>query len=144
VKSPILAKDSCNFVWLRGYLDSIQSLHTRGGPTSRAMRRQQAASEVCFSNLKKHNGLVLLPLSPSKLFVAANDELGLSKIRQMPTRDIVKNMNTFVAGRARKFVWSADRSQENFLKKHMSKELEALPLFPNLDAVETPAVAKES
>lgn len=98
---------------------------------------------VCFTNLQKPNGLVLLPLSPSKLFVAANDELGLSKIHQMPIRDLVKNMNVFVAGRARKFVWSADHSQENFLKKRMSKELETLPLFPNLEAVETPAVAKE-
>jgi hypothetical protein len=91
---------------------------------------------VSFSNLKKPNGLVLLPISPTKLYVAANDERGLDKIRQMPLRELAKTMNMFTVGRARRFVWSLDRSQENFLKKYMSKDQEALPLFKNIDQVE--------
>lgn len=80
---------------------------------------------VCFSNLLKRNGLVFLPISPTKLFIAANESAGLNKIRAMPTRTIVKNVNIFVAGRARRFMWSNNRSQLNFVKKYMSKQVES-------------------
>lgn len=92
---------------------------------------------VCFSNLLQRNGIVFLPLSPTKLFVAANEDAGLSKIRKMPARELVKNINVFVVSRARKFVWSRDRSQESFLRKYMSTKMETLPLFRELDKVET-------
>ena len=94
---------------------------------------------VCFSNLTKPNGVAFLPISPTKLFVAVNDERVFNQIRLRKTRDIVKDVNAFVTGRARRFVWSADKSQESFIRKNMSKSIERTPLFPNLDRYETPA-----
>ncbi len=94
---------------------------------------------VCFSNLTKPNGVAVLPISPTKLFVSVNDEKVFNQIRLRKTRDIVKAVNVFVAGRARRFVWSDDKSQESFVRKYMSKNMEPAPHFPNLDRYETPA-----
>jgi hypothetical protein len=93
---------------------------------------------VCFSNLIRPNGVAFLPISPTKIFVAVNDEKVFAQIRMRKTREIVKDVNTFVASRARRFVWSADRSQETFIEKYMSKKMEPAPLFPSLDKYETP------
>jgi hypothetical protein len=94
---------------------------------------------VCFSNLIKPNGVVFLPISPTKLFVSVNDEKVFNQIRLRKTRDIVKDVNSFVVGRARRFVWSPNASQESFIRKYMSKTIEPTPLFPSLDRYETPA-----
>jgi uncharacterized protein DUF4238 len=94
---------------------------------------------VCFSNLTKSNGVAFLPISPTKLFVSVNDEKVFNQIRLRKTRDVVKDVNVFVASRARRFVWSYDTLQESFIRKHMSKNMEPTPLFPNLDRYETPA-----
>ncbi len=94
---------------------------------------------VCFSNLTKPNGVAFLPISPTKLFVAVNDERVFNQIRMRKTRDIVKDVNVFVVGRARRFVWSDDKSQESFIGKRMSKNMEPAPLFPSLDRYETAA-----
>jgi hypothetical protein len=93
---------------------------------------------VCFSNLKQSSGVAFVPISPTKLFVAVNEQSTFDGIRRNKSRDLVKNVNKFVVGRARRFVWSDDRSQENFIEKNMSKEMEPTPLFPNLDRYETP------
>jgi hypothetical protein len=45
----------------------------------------------------------------------------------------VARVNGFVVGRARRFVWASDRTQENFVGDRMSTEMEPLPLFPNID-----------
>jgi hypothetical protein len=94
---------------------------------------------VCFSNLQQPNGVAFLPISPTKLFVAVNEESVFARIQRNKPRNIVKNVNSFVVGRSRRFVWADDRSQTNFIKKYMSKNMESSPLFPNLDKYETPA-----
>ncbi len=93
----------------------------------------------CFSNLTKPNGVAFLPIRPTKLFVSVNDEKVFNQIKLRKTRDIVKDVNVFVTGRARRFVWSSDTSQESFIRKYMSKNMEPAPLFPGLDRYETPA-----
>jgi hypothetical protein len=41
-------------------------------------------------------------------------------------------VNAYVVGRARRFVWAADQSQERFIENRMSRTLEPMPLFPTL------------
>ena len=90
---------------------------------------------VCFSNLKAKNGMAFLPISPTKLYVAVNEDAALGKINKMKPKDIVKNVNLFVVGRARQFVWSIDRSQNNFINKYMSKQMEPMPLFSKCGSI---------
>jgi hypothetical protein len=82
--------------------------------------------------LKDPNGLVSMPISPTKLFVAANDEATFDKLRRTSPRDLVCKVNTYLVRRARRFVWALDRYQERFIENRMSVGLEPTPLFPNI------------
>ncbi len=87
---------------------------------------------VHLFNLKEQNGMVSLPISPTKLFVAMNDRANFDKLRNRPPRTIVAFANAYVVGRARRFVWARDTSQQRFVENRMSTTLEPTPLLPNI------------
>jgi hypothetical protein len=87
---------------------------------------------VILSKPKEPDGSVVMPISPTKLFVAVNDTRWLEYLRRRRPRDIVGPVNKQTVERARRYVWAQDSSQEAFIGKHMGKKLESLPLFPNL------------
>ena len=94
-----------------------------------------------FFKLKDQSGIVSIPISPDKIFVAVNDVAVLDSLKRAKPRDLAERMNRYVVGRARMFVWSHDASQSTFIAKHMSDSIESTPLFPDLNRViETPAV----
>jgi hypothetical protein len=66
---------------------------------------------VHLFNLKEPNGMVWLPISPTKLFVAMNDRANFGKLESTPPRKLVASANTYVVSRARRFVWAQDISQ---------------------------------
>jgi hypothetical protein len=87
---------------------------------------------VVLSKLKDPAGSVMMPISPTKLFIAVNDRQWLQRVREMRPRDIVGRANQQTIQRARRYVWARDAAQEGFIAKHMGKKLEPLPFFPNL------------
>jgi hypothetical protein len=87
---------------------------------------------VILSKLKERDGSIMMPISPTKLFVAVNDARWLSYLKGVRPRDIVGPANKQTIERARRYVWAQDTSQEGFIRKHMGKKIEPLPLFPNL------------
>lgn len=97
---------------------------------------------VEFSNLKNPRGMVWVPISPTKLFVAANSPAELDRLCRIKPREIVRRVNQTIVGRARRFVWAQDKSQTPFIQKHMSKNMERTPLFPGIG--QYPPIAKAS
>jgi hypothetical protein len=83
-------------------------------------------------NIKEPNGILSIPLSPTKVFVAANDNATFDKLRRTAPEQLVRDINTFVATRARRFVWAQDESQERFIDNKMSTKMEPTPLLPNI------------
>jgi len=116
----ILGRHLNNIPW--GVLDVSASKH----------RFLLSCRPVCFANLREPHGVAYLPISPTKLFVAANDPSTLQRLRSLSPREIVRNQNRSIVERARRFVWSHDESQSAFIEKHMSRNMEATPLFPNI------------
>jgi hypothetical protein len=86
---------------------------------------------ISISNLGQKDGIVVLPISPTKLFVAANDEKSLEKIGAQTALDLVRRVNSFVVSRARLYVWARDQSLEPFIHARMSADMEMPPFFPN-------------
>ncbi len=82
--------------------------------------------------IKEPNGVLSIPLSPTKVFVAANDEATFDKLRGATPERLVRDINSFVVSRARRFVWAQDESQERFISNRMSTKLEPTPLLPNI------------
>jgi hypothetical protein len=88
---------------------------------------------VVFANLSSNvDGVVYLPISPTKMFVAANSPNRIRALRSLSARELVHNSNRFLVGRARKFAWTHDDSQTAFIEKHMSTRIEPTPLFPGI------------
>jgi hypothetical protein len=97
---------------------------------------------VQIFDLKEPHGFVSMPISPTKLFVAANSANTFEKLRRPKPREIVQNVNLFVVSRARRFVWAQDDAQARYIQNHMSKNSELTPLFPGIG--QYPPVARAS
>lgn len=87
---------------------------------------------VELSSIKEPRGILSIPTSPTKVFVAANDESTFDKLRKTTPEELVRQINTFVVSRARRFVWAQDESQERFIDNRMSTKMEPTPLLPNI------------
>jgi hypothetical protein len=83
--------------------------------------------------LRKPGGSLFLPISPRKLFVAANDQSTIDNLASEDEHEIVKRANALVVRRARRYVYSGDKWLHDFIEKNMSMNVEATPLFPDLD-----------
>lgn len=77
---------------------------------------------VCVSgSIADPEAFVILPLSPTKAFIAARRvEIMNQIVGQNPTR-LGAELNKEVVRNARRFVFSADSSQTDFIQKHFAK-----------------------
>jgi hypothetical protein len=81
------------------------------GVASASVRLLTSDRPVEIANLKKRHGLISLPISPTKMFVAVNETATLDGLRKSNPDQIVRLTNKFVVTRARKYVWALDKSQ---------------------------------
>jgi hypothetical protein len=92
---------------------------------------------LVLSNLgDAKNGSLFLPISPRKLFVAANTEQVLSEFSKGNPSQIVERVNRIIVERARLYVYAREDWQKDFIKKTMSTKMEPTPLFEDLDRYE--------
>lgn len=89
-------------------------------------------------SLKEPKGILSVPISPTRLFVAVNEQEILRKIDRADPDEIVRKINLHTASRARRFVWAPNDAQNRFVENHMSRAMETLPLFPRLGIYQTP------
>ena len=87
---------------------------------------------VGLYNIKKPDGMITLPISPTKLLVAVNDQKLLQNVSRVHPREVVSHVNKELVERARRYVWASDQSQEGFIERYMSTRLEPTPFFPSL------------
>ena len=87
---------------------------------------------VEFSYINTPKGYISMPISPTKLFVAANDTTTIQKLRERRAKEVVTEVNKLVTVRARRFVWARDRSQDRFVANRMSSQMEPTPLLQSI------------
>jgi Protein of unknown function (DUF4238) len=63
---------------------------------------------------------IALPVSPSILFLAARDRGFASSVARWKHTDLVKLLNKAIVSQARQFVWAADDSQLEFVRRYIS------------------------
>lgn len=63
---------------------------------------------------------ILVPLSPTSLFIAVRDETILTKIRSESPTQLVARVNRQVVANARTFVFGSDGRYGEFIKKHFA------------------------
>jgi hypothetical protein len=77
-------------------------------------------------------GIVLLPLSPRCLFIAAPTVEMLQEVSRRRADDVVSLINAYTVGHARQYVFASDELQARFVENRMSKRMRPRPLFPLL------------
>jgi hypothetical protein len=91
---------------------------------------------LVYSNLGEPSGSLFLPISPIKLFVAANKDKTLSEFSKGKPSEVVKKVNEIIVARARRYVFARDDWQRDFIRRTMSTRMEPSPLFRDLDRYE--------
>jgi hypothetical protein len=85
-----------------------------------------------LKGLARPEASYFLPISPTKLYVAANDPETIKQLKTLKVSQLVEGVNKFVVKRARRFVYARDPWQREFIREHMSTAMEPLPLLPGL------------
>jgi hypothetical protein len=85
-----------------------------------------------YAFLREPRGFISLPISPTKLFVASNNNEGISNLRRLKPQEVARQANIWSVARARRFVIAHDDSQEVFIEKHIGTKMEPSPLFPSI------------
>lgn len=65
---------------------------------------------------------LLLPISPTRLFLATNTREQANTLRAIPNRELVKSVNKYVIRRAQRYAWGTDKTELSFVAKHLSQE----------------------
>lgn len=79
---------------------------------------------VMTNGLALDSGHVAVPLSPTMLFLATNNEKTTQSIHRMPVREVVRACNKQVVRNAAKYVWAHNESQSALVKAQLSLDLE--------------------
>ncbi|KXV71936.1 hypothetical protein AD951_01370 [Acetobacter malorum] len=77
---------------------------------------------------------VTLPISPTALFMACDDESIFEAISRSDQTEIVRTMNEYVVSHARRYVFSSDETQESLIKSQMSSSMVEPPFLPSVYA----------
>jgi Protein of unknown function (DUF4238) len=91
---------------------------------------------LVLHNLGDPNGSLFLPIGPKRLFVAANNEKVVSEFSKGNPSQVVEKANEMIVARARRYVYSRDDYQRDFIRRTMSTKMEPTPLFKDLDRYE--------
>ena len=77
---------------------------------------------VVTTNGANHpEGYIMLPISPTQLFVALNNIEMENRLRYTDSRSLVNQVNDLVAKQAQRFVYSADERQLRFVENRLGR-----------------------
>ncbi|WP_316194120.1 DUF4238 domain-containing protein [Bradyrhizobium sp. SZCCHNRI3052] len=71
--------------------------------------------------LGRPDAYILLPISPTKYFIAARQRATIEALKKLNPTKVVREVNTAIVQQAREFVWGRDDSQRGFVEKHFAK-----------------------
>lgn len=87
---------------------------------------------ILIWDLEGIDGFVAMPISPSKIFIAANGQHNIDYISSRTPSELAFKNNKLVVEQARKYVWAIDDSLTSFVEQYMSTRFEPLPVLPSL------------
>lgn len=71
-------------------------------------------------SLAEKNAYIVLPISPSGLFVAGHDDAWAKQLSTADPTEVVKRINLTIVSQARKLVWGVDDQQIRFVRNRLS------------------------
>jgi hypothetical protein len=84
---------------------------------------------VRTNGLDKPGSHVIVPLSPTRLFIAADNDATARIFQQMPPRDLVMRINRKVVRNAIRFVWAGDMTNERLIMEQHAADAATDPTY---------------
>lgn len=72
--------------------------------------------------LNDPDAFIMMPISPTRLFIAVRRDETLALIRRWPVDELATEVNREVVGRAERFVFASNRSQDRFIQNRMGTQ----------------------
>lgn len=79
------------------------------------------AIPIRTNGLANRGGHYAIPLSPTRLLVAAHEDETLRLIKGLSAKDLVTSVNSWIVERAKRFVGATDRKQDRFVRNRFGK-----------------------
>lgn len=83
---------------------------------------------IMTNGLAKPKDHIVMPLSPTLLFIAAHDDWLYNEFRKRPQHETVRRANEKVTEQSHKYVYGADTSQRAFIAKRIGKKVPSTPM----------------
>lgn len=122
-------REAARLQWLRGMIDNegvgrrINSMSWNVANVGNGKHKLLTSDRpICMTNtIDELDAFIMMPLTPTKLFIAVRRMETLARIRKLSTDELVAEVNLEVVQNARRFVFAADRSQERFILNHFGR-----------------------
>jgi hypothetical protein len=75
---------------------------------------------IATNGISGANSHIIMPLSPTKLFIAVNDFAESERIQRLGDMELAASVNFTVVRNAIKYIWNTDTRQLRFICNHMS------------------------
>lgn len=111
--------------------------------TSSVERRLMTSDRpvMLTQGMLQYAGHYALPISPTRLFLAATTVHFAQRFASLPVGKIVREVNKMVVGQARKYVYAVDSSQLAYVRREMGKQAPPTILGSMLKAAEARKMA---
>jgi hypothetical protein len=83
---------------------------------------------IMTNGLARHDAHIVMPISPTRLFIAVRNRPIADQIVAAPKNDLVRSVNNKVAEQAIDYVYDVDDSQLRFVENRLGKRVPSTPL----------------
>lgn|ERR1700674_607364 len=83
---------------------------------------------IMTNGVRRPRAHMALPISPSQLFIAFNDDEGYRQVRNLSPKELIKISNTKVVEQARKYAYGFSDADLSFVSSRLGKQIPATPL----------------
>lgn len=119
-------RETARLQWLRAMIDNegvgrrINAMSWNVANVRNGKHRLLTSDRpVCMTDtLDELDAFIMMPLTPTKLFIAVRRMETLAKIQQLETDDLIAEVNREVVQKAHRFVFASDMSETRFVLNH--------------------------
>lgn len=122
-------REAARLQWLQGMIDNegigsrLNAMRWNVANVGKGKHKLLTSDRpICMTeSLDELDAFVMMPLSPSKVFIGVRRMETLAKIQELTTDELVAEVNLEVVQNARRFVFAADTSQDRFVLNHFGR-----------------------
>jgi hypothetical protein len=122
-------REAARLQWLRGMIDNegvgarINAMSWNVANVGGGKHKLLTSDRPIYmtDSLDELDAFIMMPLTPTKLFIAVRRMETLAKIQELTTDELVAEVNLEVVRSARRFVFASDKSQERFILNHFGR-----------------------